>query len=263
MKALRNNLTNILQKIRRSPHILLFLDYDGTLTPIVKRPDMAQLSTGTRALLRSLSKDKDVSLSVVSGRPLNQIKRLIGLKNIYYAGNHGLEIEAGGKVILMPEAKKVRLIIKRLKKSLSARLKTISNYEIEDKGPILSVHYRRVNGADVRLLKEIFRRETAAYIKSGKISVSKGKKVLEIRPPLGWNKGDYCRYLLKKLKGSGKNSPLAVYIGDDVTDEDAFKVLRRKGITLFVRGEKRSSCAEYYVDSPGAVKAFLELILKR
>lgn len=259
MKPLRPNLKYILPKIEKAPHILLFLDYDGTLAPIVDRPSKAVLSLRTRLILRKLSKSKRIILSIVSGRPLRQIKKLIGLRNIYYAGNHGLEIGLGKRGYIIPEAKKSLLLIRRLKKALSRELKPIGSLEIEDKGIVLAVHYRRVRKNLIPQLEQIFFKTTRPYHKSREIKVARGKKVLEIRPPVEWDKGRYCLYLLNRLKRK-KKSLLAVYIGDDVTDEAAFKILRKKGITIFVKGEKKTSSAEYYLNSSREAADFLEKI---
>ena len=257
MKLLHPNLKYILPKIEKAPRLILFLDYDGTLTPIVNKPAQAILSNKTKLILKKLSRNKRITLSIVSGRSLFQIKKLVGLSHIYYAGCHGLEIALSERSHVVPEAQRASLPLRILKRALSGELKTIRFAEVEDKGMGLAVHYRRVKKSQVRKVEEIFSKVTAAYLKSKRIKVAKGKKVLEIRPPVEWNKGRYCLYLLNKLKRPGERL-LPVYIGDDLTDEDAFRALRKKGVTIFVKGERKSSQAEYYLNSTAEVRDFLE-----
>ncbi|MFH1868003.1 MAG: trehalose-phosphatase [Candidatus Omnitrophota bacterium] len=255
MKPLSPNLKYILPRIRKARRILLLLDYDGTLTPIVRRPDKALLSPKTKTVLKNLIKNKCIILSVVTGRSIKKIKALVGLSNIYYAGNHGLEIGFGKSSSVIPEARKSLSLVKKLSAILKKELWAVKNAEIEDKGVTISVHYRRVSSRQIPQLKKIVSEITQSYVKSKKIIVGGGKKIIEIRPPVKWDKGKYCLYLLKKFKGA-----LPVYIGDDITDEDAFKALKKKGITIFVRGEKKTSCAQYYVTSIAKVAVFLKSI---
>ena len=257
MKPLFSNLRHILPRIKKSDRILLFLDYDGTLTPIVKRPGDAILSKRARATLKALSNNKKAVISVVTGRVLCQIKKLIRLKGIYYAGCHGLEFKKRNKGSMQPVAKKSKKTIRAIKKRLIRGLKGISSYEIEDKGIILALHYRRVKRRDLARLRKVFREATAPYNK--RIKIAKGKKVFEVRPPVDWDKGRYCQGLLKAVRRKGERI-LPIYIGDDVTDEAAFKALKSKGITVFVKGEKKSSLAEYYVDSVREVIKFLDIL---
>jgi len=257
LKFLSHNLKNILPKIEKSDRIVLFLDYDGTLTPIVKSPDKAFLSSSTRKILKELSDNRKITVSIVSGRSLQKIKKLVALDNIYYAGCHGMEIEYAGKTFVVPDAKKSLPILKRLKKKLRKELCCIKNVEIEDKGLVLAIHYRNVRKGCVLQLKKIFSENVRPYLYSKKIRIANGKKVIEVRPPVDWDKGRYCLYLLKKLERKGK-SLLPVYIGDDETDETCFKALRRSGVTIFVKGEKRSSQAVYYLNSPAEVRALLK-----
>lgn len=262
MKPLPSNLIYILPKIENAPRVVFFLDYDGTLTPIVDKPARAVLSPKTKFILKKLSEDKRIIVSIVSGRSLSQIRKFIGLKNIYYAGNHGLEIALGERSYIIPEAKKSLALIRSLKKALLRELKSIRSAEVEDKGIILAIHYRRVRKSLIPQIKKIFLEVTRPHLKSKKIRIAKGKKVLEIRPSVEWDKGKYCLYLLNRLKRKNKRI-LPVYIGDDVTDEDAFRVLRKKGVTIFVKGEKKTSSAEYYLDSSDEVNDFLTKVLSK
>ena len=257
MKSLSKNLKDILSRIKKADSILLFLDYDGTLTPIVKTPNKAILQTKTKNILKSLIKNKSVELSIVTGRSLADIKRLVGLKGIRYCGSHGLDIDSVPKRGVLKKALKSKIHIAKIKRSLLSKLKNITGYEIEDKKLILALHYRNVSSSQLPALKKAFYSVSKPYIDKGLLKSASGKKVYEIRPNLDWDKGSYCKYLLKDLGGFKKNI-IPIYIGDDTTDEAAFKALKKKGITVFVKGERKTSLAEYYLNSTGEVISFLK-----
>jgi len=256
LKSALSNQKDIVKRIEKAVHLLLFLDYDGTLSPIVSRPEDALLPKSSKILLESIAKKNDVTVSVVTGRSLKEIKRLIGIKGIYYAGCHGFEVSQKRRDHTLPEVKKVLPLIKKIKSTFKKELKDIKGAQIEDKGPILALHYRRVKKSQIHDLKEIFDACLSPYLKSKKITTAKGKMVLEVRPSMDWNKGRYCLYLIENLKKK-YNQILPIYIGDDETDETAFKVLKRKGITVFVKGEKKTSSAEYYLKSTEEVLKLL------
>ncbi len=237
--------------------ILLLIDFDGTLTPIVSTPKKALLKKSVRRILKSLSKRSGkFRVGVISGRKLADIKRLIGLNNIYYGGNHGLEITGPGIDFTHPSLKGFRPYQSRIKKDILSKTKGIKGVIVEDKGGSLSLHYRLVKQTRLKELKKIFDAACAPYIKSGKVARSSGKKVWEIRPPAAWNKGKAVGRICASLKETGKRI-LPIYMGDDKTDEDAFSFLKdRRSITIFV-GERRESMARYYLRSPAEVKIFL------
>ena len=116
MKSLSKNLKCVLSRIKKADSILLFLDYDGTLTPIVKTHYKAILQTKTKNLLKSLVKNKSVELSIVTGRSLTDIKRLVGLKGICYCGCHGLDIDAVPKRGVLKKADNAKIHIAKAKK---------------------------------------------------------------------------------------------------------------------------------------------------
>jgi len=245
--------------------ILLFLDYDGTLTPIAETPEKAVISRGPKGLLNKLSKKPHCSVAIISGRSLSDIKGLVGLKDIIYAGNHGLEIE-GPKIKFESQVSpRLKSIIRNIYEDAVTRFSKIKGVLIEDKGLTISVHYRLVDEKDTQEFLSIFNEITDPYIVRDKIKINFGKKVYEIRPPVMWDKGKVVLWLLARQQFLlGENKILPVYIGDDVTDEDAFKVLKKKGLTIFV-GEQASSEAQYYLKTIEEVTEFLRLIadLKR
>ena len=262
MKSLFYNLKYIFHRISKAGRVFLFLDYDGTLSPIVKKPDKATLPLKTRHILSKLVDNKHMVVSVVSGRMLKQVKKKVGLKGIYYAGCHGLEIENADNDYISLKFSNQKIYIDTVKRKLKIELKAIAGWEIEDKGIILALHYRGVKPNSICNLKSIFYNIIKPNLTKAEMVATEGKMVLEVRPAVKWNKGRYCFYLMNKLKYKDeKITP--VYIGDDKTDETAFKLLREKGITIFVRGERKTSLAEYYLDSTNEVAKFLGQLNKQ
>jgi len=112
----------------------LFLDYDGTLTPITKKPDLAVLSKKRRSILKKLAESSQIKVAIVSGRKLSDVKKLVGLNNLLYAGNHGFEIKGPGINVIHPKAKKIKPVLKKISALLKKRLKNIEGAIIENKG---------------------------------------------------------------------------------------------------------------------------------
>jgi len=136
-------------------YIILFLDYDGTLTPIVKAPKLALLSDDTRLLLKRLSQNRKVKLAIISGRSLQDIKNTIGIKDIIYAGNHGLEVE-GPKIKFESQVSpRLKSVIRSILKEITEKLSGIKGIIIEDKVLTISIHYRMVENNDVVLIDKI------------------------------------------------------------------------------------------------------------
>ncbi len=249
---------NIQSHIGRK-RLFLFLDYDGTLTPIVQTPQQAVLSHDIKTLLKRLTKKCD--LAIISGRSLKDVKKRVGIKGIFYAGNHGWEIEGRGirfKSRIVPRLKKV---LQHIRDGLKSKLSGIKGVFVEDKGLSLSVHYRLADKKDIGRIRNSFDEVTHFFLIRKKIKGSLGKKVFEVRPPLAWDKGTVVLWLLSAQKSIlKKGAPYPVYLGDDVTDEDAFKALKKKGLGIFV-GRPKDSYARFYLKGPHDVKKFLEQIL--
>lgn len=248
---------------RAASHVLLFCDYDGTLTPIVSRPEEALLSEGVRGLLGVLAAKSKVSLGIISGRSLAEIKAMVGVAGIYYAGNHGLEIEGPGLKYVSREAGEGRALIEELAGQLAGALENIAGTIVEDKGLSLSVHYRLVKAGEAKAVAEIFNSVTRVPLQEGRIRITTGKKVFEVRPPIDWNKGKALEKIAGEIKAAlNLKQALTVYLGDDNTDEDAFRILcPPEGRGIFVGGENKSSAAGYYLDSPAEVAEFLSRML--
>lgn len=260
MKNLISSWPKIDLKLKRFDILLLLLDYDGTLTPIVKRPGLAELSASRFRILKGLSRSSRVTLSIISGRMLSDIKRKVPLRGIYFVGNHGLEIEGKGRRMTVPQAIRAKKVLWRIKERVKQKLKGVKGFIIEDKKLTLSFHYRLVRKADLSRVLETIEEIIGKHLRSGKIRASHGKKVIEVRPPVHWNKGHAALWILKETLRRRKRKVLPIYMGDDRTDEDAFKVLKGKGITALVG--RRKSKAEYFVGDVRGTYSFLKQILK-
>jgi len=248
-------LEEIINKIRNANHVLLCLDYDGTLVPICSKPSLAKLSFETKNLLTCLSQNPYIFISIISGRPLNEIKKLIGIENILYAGNHGFEISYKENCWVHPEAERTKPILKNVVKELKAQLNTIDGVLIEDKGLTLSIHYRNVVGKSAKDIKKIIQDIVNPYRET--LRITSGKKVYEVRPKINWDKGKAIIKMQQML--NLKEEILKGYIGDDKTDEDAFKILRENDISIVV-GYKKYSKARYFCKSSKEVVLFLRYL---
>ncbi len=227
----------------------LFLDYDGTLVPIAARPDQATFDDDGRALLRALAGMFPVA--IVSGRARAIVRSLVGVPSLYYVGNHGLEISG-------PRVRRNVAVPARWRRDLAAFLGAIeadapSGLVIERKGVTASVHYRLVSIEDRSRWLPTLRRRLAAWVAGDRLDLVRGKAVYELRPPLDWDKGAAVRWLISR---PGMTDRTPVYLGDDTTDEDAFRAVRADGVGVLV-GRPRRSAARYRLAGPAAVRRLL------
>ncbi|MBD3263895.1 MAG: trehalose-phosphatase [Candidatus Omnitrophica bacterium] len=234
---------------------VLFLDYDGTLTPIVDRPELAVMSEEMRKVLKILC--EKVIVAVVSGRMREDVEKLVGIEDIFYAGSHGFDIKGPNFSLVQPKAEKVIPLISKIIGELSEQLRQIEGVIIEDKKLSAAIHYRLAEKSKLpfieKLVKEIVKENES-------LRLMRGKKVFEILPAIDWNKGKAIRWIMKALNLSwDKNS--IVYIGDDTTDEDAFRVLRSRGMPILVSEEIKTSSADFYLSSPEEVRLLFEKVL--
>lgn len=239
--------------------IFLFLDFDGTLAPIEEHPDSVFLSDTPRNIIEKLSGKTLVALALISGRGLADLEKRVGVADIIYAGNHGLEVKGPFGRRKLGEAVKAGESIRKIKQELEDKLSAINNVLIEDKGLTLSVHYRMVREDQQQRVVEIFNEVLKPYNDSKEVRITRGKKVLEIRPPVDWHKGKIVNYLLKRAEKKGNKPPAAIYIGDDVTDEDAFREINAYGgysVRICDDPSERTE-AEYFLKDPDEVTTFL------
>jgi trehalose 6-phosphate phosphatase len=250
--------------IRAASHVLLLSDYDGTLTPIVGRPRDAVLSPAVRDKLSALALKPDFSVGIISGRSLVELKYMVAIEGIYYAGNHGLEIEGPSLDYVSPDAEYAQATIQNLAGQLAEALENIAGVIVEDKGLSLSVHYRLVSEEEQADVAVIFKRVISSLADAGEIKITSGKKVFEVRPPIDWDKGKAVESIRRGIMSLLKLERLmTVYLGDDTTDEDAFSALHRpEAWSVYVGQELASSAADHFLDSTDEVEEFLSRLLE-
>ena len=242
--------------LKKAEVIFLFLDYDGTLTPIRKKPELALLSPSVRKTLKILSSLPQMVLTIISGRSLNQIHELVKLDSLNYAGNHGLEMRTNTYRDEIPDAQKIRKQIYYTCQKISKKIQSHSGVLIENKGLTATIHYRLANPKVLPELKKAV--STVLLSLKGKYEIREGKKVFEIRPKTSRNKGWAVNRIINLYNPFKKLSPQYLYLGDDMTDEDAFKLINSKeGYSIFIGKENNSSKANYYLKNPQEVHFFL------
>jgi alpha,alpha-trehalase len=239
-----------------APELALFLDYDGTLTSIRKQPSQAVLSRNMKKLLRELSLLPGIHLTIVTGRAMEDIRALVPLETIGFAANHGLQLSFPHWEWIHPAVPKSVFRVQILVRLLENICDVIPKVRIENKGLTIAIHYRNVDSRYVDLLKQTILRLMVPF--SSNLKFSYGKKVFEIRPDIAWDKGEAIKKIMKAKKCSKQCMPIA--IGDDLTDEDAFRVMRSRGVSIHV-GKTCNTIAEYYLQNNLQVETFLKTIL--
>ena len=223
----------------------VFLDYDGTLTPIVERPEDAHLPPDMREALERVS--AACTVAVVSGRDVSFVVEEVGLDNILYLGSHGFDIVTPQGMTLSTgredEFSRFLGSLDEVQAALEQSLAGIDGANIERKKFAVAVHYRQVAEADVPAVARIVDEQIA---KHPDLRKSGGKMVFELRPDIDWDKGWAVRWTLGAL-GLPAEVTMPVYIGDDLTDEDAFTELAKDGLTIVVGSDSRQSAAAYRV----------------
>jgi trehalose-phosphatase len=260
--------------------LAVLLDVDGTLAPIAPRPEEAAVPAETRRVVAALATLPDVRVALVSGRAAADARRMVGVANVWVIGNHGFEVVSpDGGELPQPELEPWRSAIARAARRIAPLVAPVPGVLLEDKGWTLSVHYRLADPKVVPRLVESVERVAEPL----GLRVMRGKMVVEVRPDVRVDKGTAVLRLVTELGAVGRRegviagddhdvamsdgSGSAVFVGDDRTDEDAFRALRSRSsraVTVRVtHGEEMTTAAEFSVEDPAAVRSFLEWLLER
>ncbi|MBC5773285.1 trehalose-phosphatase [Pontibacter sp. KCTC 32443] len=235
----------------------VFLDYDGCLTPIVPRPEQAKLSDQMRDTLQRLS--ALCFVAVVSGRDRANVEQLVQLNELYFAGSHGFDITGPDNMQTEPGGAKEALpALDAAQQELQHKLQQVDGVLVERKRYAIAVHFRNVPDEQVDHVKQV----TEDIIHQNPLlKKGLGKKIIELKPNLDWHKGKAVLWLLKELK---LDTPeiLPVYIGDDITDEDAFAALQGNGVGILVGEHDDLTAATYRLEDVDEVQVFLEKMIK-
>jgi len=229
----------------------VFLDYDGTLTPIVARPELAVLSQEMREVLQELA--KKYTVGIISGRGREDVERLVQIPGLYFAGSHGFDIKGPGIAMTPPEVDTLLPILQKAYLNLKKETQGIEGCLIENKKYSLAIHYRLTAPKAVPQIEAMV--DAIARQEPG-LKKTTGKKVFELRANIPWDKGKALDYFLQALKLTGPQV-LPFYLGDDDTDEDAFAALQNKGMGILVSEEPRESLAKYSLRNVTEVQNFL------
>ncbi len=233
---------------------VLFLDYDGTLSPIVNDPGAATLVDGAAKALESLAAQCPVA--ILSGRDLADIRTRVRIPGIWYAGSHGFELTGPDGTYHRNEAAAAAVgVLERAAAELGESLAEIPGVRVEHKRFAVAVHYREV-------AREHIGEIVSATHKLGQqegLRVTNGRMLVELRPDIDWDKGTTLAWIRDRIDATG--SLLPIYIGDDLTDEDAFDAVQFDGIGIVVRHDEdgdRKTAARFSLQNPDQVREFLQ-----
>jgi trehalose 6-phosphate phosphatase len=230
----------------------LLFDYDGTLTPIVEHPSQARLEERTRTLLQGLARVPGVGVGIISGRGLTDLRHLVGLPGLSYAGTSGLELELQGTHVVHPRAKAHRGLVAEIVEGLAWVATSCPGAWVEDKRLGLTLHYRQVAPANRAHLWDQAGRFLEPY--RSKVRVDKGAMVWEITPALGWDKGSALRMMVKSSAQPG----LALYAGDGANDAAAYEAVEALGGISIGVGADAPPTAQWRLHRPEELVSFLE-----
>lgn len=231
----------------------IFLDYDGTLTPIVSRPELAAAPDGMVSLLESLA--RVCVVGIISGRDVDDLRSLFAPRGSWIAGSHGFDVRApDGTRHVVEVGRRFVPALEAAAEEVERALPAIPGAWVERKAFAVAVHYRQVDDELIPSLDEVVER---VAVKFNGLRRTGGKRVYELRPDVAWDKGRALWFLLEQT-GADQNAVTPLYIGDDVTDEDAFVAIQPNGIGIVVTEEDRPTAATHRLTDPEAVGAFLE-----
>jgi len=252
----------------RGKRIVLFTDYDGTLANIVREPENAFMSDHMRRALNLVS--QLFPTAIVSGRARRKVEDFVGLDHLMYAGSHGLDIAAptldvtNGKratrILSHTPGERFGPLMDKIFASLSAAVKDIKGSGVEHNKFAVSVHFRNCSPADYQRIQDVVEAELACH---DGLRMSRGRKVLEVRPELQWDKGKALTYLMRLMGLDRDPHAVPIYLGDDRTDEDAFRAvteLSQDGFGVLVSTIAKDTGAKLSLRDPAEVERFLRLL---
>jgi trehalose 6-phosphate phosphatase len=241
----------------RFGHVLIALDFDGTIAPIVPHPEEAQLLPRARPVLDALAERTDTEIALISGRSLSDLRERIGIGDVYYAGNHGLELHGPDLDDTVEGALALQPRVQEMWQALQHAVGGIEGVYLENKQLSLSVHYRKVEDEREQRrvqagVQHIFEQQGAG------LRITSGKRVLEVRPDIEWHKGKALLFIIDDIERARGAHMLPLFIGDDITDEDAFAALPSHGAGVLVGSPDTPTAASSFVASPDEVIELLE-----
>lgn len=240
-------------RIARTHHLLLLFDFDGTLCPFHPDPSAVWLADDRRDQLLTIA--RRATIAVVSGRRLDDVRRRAGLPTTTFcAGLHGLEIEGGGEQFVHPDASAATELLRSLEGALGRAVGGLSGVFVEAKSISLVAHFRSASAAVAARARDELLAVARPHVEGGRLRVMPGAAMVELLPNISWNKGDAVEWIYQRVRAQHADVT-CVYVGDDVTDEDAFRVLRNRGLSI--AASDRVSGADFKIDGPDDVGQLL------
>jgi trehalose-phosphatase len=252
--SLNDSLEQMVAQYRRGQQLVLLFAYDGALTDLSVRPWQATLPPATRRTLSGLTALPRVTVGVISGRELDELKSLVGLQDIFYAGTDGLELDFHGQTVCHPLVHHSIQLVSRVARALEPHLHDFPTAWLERKQFGLSVHYRRLDPQIVPLLHS--RVEQALADWAERLYVVTGAKAVEITPKLGWTKGTAVEFVLEHV---GPEPCVVLYAGDEAGDVNAlWEVSIHGGITIGVGSPHHPTTAQFELRDAEAIRHLLD-----
>ena len=244
--------------LAKRPTLSLLLDYDGTLTPIVERPEQAALSAAVRSAIEQARRAPNIDVTIVTGRTLDDIQRQVDMPGLTYIANHGFDVHGPGIDLRHQEAALFRDAVNEAARDLEEL--RVPGAHVEHKGATLSYHYRGVAAGEQRAA----RKRAEHVLRRLRLHVTRGNLVVEGRPPVEWDKGTAVQWVLTRRHGQDWTSRVrALYMGDDATDEDAFRSVLGLGRSIRVAptAENAFTLADFTLPDPDAVLDLLRWLV--
>jgi trehalose 6-phosphate phosphatase len=236
---------------RSGSRLALLFDYDGTLTPIVEHPSLAWLEPGTRQLLQRLASTRDVGVAILSGRGLCDLRHLVALPDLYYAGIGGLELDLLGTPVTHPRAESYRGLVAGVGEGLREVAADHPGAWVEVKGLGLTLHYRQVSSEKISALWDRVGQILRQY--APRVRVVEGPMAWEVTPAIGWDKGTALRQIVAVIGGPA----IPLYAGDGGNDTAAFEAVANLGGVSLGVGAGAPACAQHRLSDPAELVSFL------
>jgi trehalose 6-phosphate phosphatase len=249
----------------KNPTTIIVTDIDGTISTITPLPHQAVITPDMKGILNEIQR-KFKLLAIITGRSLEDALKMINIPDILYIGNHGMEYQRNNEIIT---DKKILSYIPQIN-NLHDKLKQESHTKIpgiiiENKNTSISIHYRSTK--DPKKARKIIIQTLKNIENIKELQIKEGKKIIEVRPPIGNDKGKIINKIVKNYGGNQ-----LIYLGDDVTDVDAFKEISKlsnekeiKGTSILVQSNETpefvKNNAEYYVNSVEDVENFFKWLV--
>jgi trehalose-phosphatase len=242
------------ERARRVAHgrrLLVLLDFDGTLVEFKADPTDVYLPESRRAILRQLQ--HRATVGVISGRRLDDVRARCGVDGIIVAGLHGMEIDGFGERFVHPDLGAATATISQVRSDLAEKTRDLPGVFVEDKAASVALHFREADAARQRTAVESFEAVARPHLESGRLRVMRGSRVLELLPNIHWNKGHAARWIVDRHR-QHEGDAFVIYIGDDVTDQDAFQAIDSDGLPIAASDRVK---AKETLDGPVGVERFL------